>query len=74
MRDVKDPEMRRAEIMEAALSLFIDSTLVSPEDVTKEMTTLQKTVDLEQNRYILLFGALIPYSAYWRFFRKGKKK
>lgn len=121
MRDVKDPQVRRTEIMEAALSLFtekgylntttqdiidkvnisrgllyyhfknkedilyclveryseplfrklsaiaydkdksavqkmklfIDSTLVSPGNVTREMTTLQKTVDLEQNRYMI---------------------
>lgn len=120
MRDVKEPEVRRTEIMEAALSLFIEkgylntttqdiidkvnisrgllyyhfknkedilyrlierhskplleklstvaydrnksaiqkmkmfieSTLVSPEDVTKEMATLQNTVTLEQNRYM----------------------
>lgn len=121
MRDVKEPEVRRAEIMAAALSLFvekgylntttqdiidkvnisrgllyyhfknkedilyrlierysepmlrklakvaydkdksatekmkmfIESTLILPEDVTEEMTTLQKTVSLEQNRYMI---------------------
>jgi Transcriptional regulator len=121
MRDVKEPEVRRAEIMEAALFLFmqkgymntttqdiidkvkisrgllyyhfknkedilyclverysepllqnlstifydkeksaiekvrsfIEVTLVSPEAVTSEMVELQKTVDLEQNRYMM---------------------
>ena len=121
MRDVKEPEVRRAEIMEAALFLFmkkgymntttqdvidkvkisrgllyyhfknkedilyclverysepllrnlstisydkkksaiekvrsfIEVTLVVPEAVTSEMVELQKTVDLEQNRYIM---------------------
>ena len=121
MRDVKDPEVRRAEIMEAALLLFmekgymhtttqdiidkvkisrgllyyhfknkedilyclverysepllqhlsvisydkkksaiekvrsfIEVTLISPEMVTSEMVELQRTVDLEQNRYMM---------------------
>lgn len=35
------------------IKLFIDSTLVSPEDVTEEMITLQNIVDLEQNRYMI---------------------
>lgn len=25
------------------------------------------------NKYFLLFGAVIPYSAYWRFLRKYKR-
>lgn len=31
--------------------------------------------DMTANKYFLLLGAVIPYSAYWRFFRnrKGKK-
>lgn len=121
MRDVKEPEVRRAEIMEAALLLFMEKgymntttqditdkvkisrgllyyhfknkedilyclverysepllrnlaaisydkkksaiekvrsfmavTLISPETITNEMVELQKTVDLEQNRYIM---------------------
>lgn len=121
MRDVKEPEVRRTEIMEAALLLFIEkgymntttqdiidkvkisrgllyyhfknkedilyclverysdpllgklaaityhtqknaiqklnafmeATLTSTEQVTQEATTLQKTVSLEQNRYLL---------------------
>lgn len=121
IRDVKEPEVRRAEIMQAALSLFvekgyintttqdiidrvkisrgllyyhfknkedilcrliehysepmvrklsavaydkdktatqkmklfIESTLILPEDITNEMKTLQDTVNLEQNRYMV---------------------
>lgn len=120
MRDVKEPEVRRAEIMEATLRLFIkkgylktttqniieeakisrgllyyhfkdkedilyclverysepllrrlseitygensaiekirsfvEATLISPDTITAEMVTLQKTVDLEQNRYVM---------------------
>lgn len=36
----------------------------------------QGVADMSANKYFLLFGAIIPYSAYWRFFRnrKGKKK
>lgn len=34
----------------------------------------QGEVDMKASKYFLLFGAIIPYSAYWRFFRKGKKK
>ncbi len=32
--------------------------------------------DMTANKYFLLFGAIIPYSAYWSFFRnrKGKNK
>ena len=135
IRDVKEPEVRRAEIMQAALSLFatkgyintttqdiidqvkisrgllyyhfknkedllfrmiehysepivrklsavaydkdktaiqkmklfIESTLISPEDITKEMTTLQDTVNLAQNRYMVdqfshnFLSKIIPY-------------
>ena len=121
MRDVKDPEIRRAEIMDAAMLLFmekgyantttqdivdkvnisrgllyyhfknkedilyclverysekllsdihvivydddktaiekirafIDATIISTDNVTAEGTELQKTVDLEENRYML---------------------
>lgn len=120
MRDVKDPEVRRAEIMEAALRLFIEkgylktttqdiidevkisrgllyyhfkdkedilyclverysepmlqqlfditygekpaiekiqsfveATLISPDSITADTIALQKTVDLEQNRYVM---------------------
>lgn len=120
MRDVKEPEVRRAEIMEAALRLFIakgylktttqdiidavkisrgllyyhfkdkedilyclverysepmlkrlsriaygegtaiekirsfmDATLISPDSITTESIGLQKTIDLEQNRYLM---------------------
>lgn len=121
MRDVKDPEIRRAEIMDAALLLFmekgyantttqdivdkvnisrgllyyhfknkedilyclverysekllrdihvivndddktaiekirafIDATIISSENISAEGTELQKTVDLEENRYML---------------------
>lgn len=121
MRDVKDPEVRRAEIMEAALHLFakkgylntttqdiidevrisrgllyyhfknkedilyclverytepllqrlsaiahdgtllaidkvrlfIEASLISPDDITSDRIELQKSVDLEQNRYML---------------------
>lgn len=121
MRDVKEPEVRRAEIMKAALKLFtergylhtttqhiidevkisrgllyyhfknkedilyclvekysepllrrlsaiayheqisavekvrefLDATMISPNNVTEEMVELQKTVDLEQNRYLM---------------------
>ncbi len=121
MRDVKEPEVRRAEIMEAALLLFMEKgymntttqdiidkvkisrgllyyhfrnkedilyclverysepllrslsaisydkgksaiekvrsfmtvTLISPDTITNEMVELQKTVDLEQNRYMM---------------------
>ena len=121
MRDVKDPEIRRAEIMDAALLLFmekgyantttqdivdkvnisrgllyyhfknkedilyclverysekllrdihvivndddktaiekirafIDATIISTDNVSEEGTELQKTVDLEENRYML---------------------
>lgn len=35
------------------MKLFIESTLISPEDITKEMTTLQDTVNMEQNRYMV---------------------
>lgn len=35
------------------MKLFIESTLISSEDITKEMTTLQDTVNLEQNRYMV---------------------
>lgn len=35
------------------MKMFIESTLVSPKDVTKEMVTLQNIVDLEQNRYMI---------------------
>ncbi|NGP46469.1 TetR/AcrR family transcriptional regulator [Bacillaceae bacterium SIJ1] len=120
MRDVKDPDVRRAEIMKAALRLFsekgylqtttqniieevnisrgllyyhfknkedilyclvetysepllrrlsaiayheqtsavekvrtfLEATIISPDSVTTEMVELQKTVDLEQNRYL----------------------
>lgn len=34
------------------MNLFLKSTLISPEEVTREMTTLQDTVNLEQNRYM----------------------
>ena len=105
MRDVKDPEIRRAEIMDAAMLLFmekgyantttqdivdkvnisrgllyyhfknkedihvivndddktaiekirafIDATIISTDNVSAEGTELQKTVDLEENRYML---------------------
>lgn len=35
------------------MKLFIESTLISPEDVTEEIITLQDTVNLEQNRYMV---------------------
>ena len=44
-----DPELSAPEKIKA----FIESTLVLPGDVTKEMTTLQKTVNLGQNRYLI---------------------
>lgn len=121
MRDVKEPKVRRAEIMEASLLLFMENgymntttqdiidkvgisrgllyyhfknkedilyclverysepllqklsrisydkeksaiekiksfitvTFISPDTITKEMIELQKTVDLEQNRYVM---------------------
>lgn len=121
MRDVKEPAVRRAEIMEAALKLFMEkgymntttqdiidhvkisrgllyyhfkdkedilyclverysepllqtlsaisadknktaiekirsfmaATIISPDTITKEMVALQKTVDLEQNYYLM---------------------
>lgn len=121
MRDIKEPEVRRAEIMEAALLLFMEKgymntttqdiidkvkmsrgllyyhfknkedilyclverysepllrslsaisydkeksaiekirsfmavTIISPDTITNEMVELQKTVDLEQNRYMM---------------------
>lgn len=36
----------------------------------------QGNADVIVNKYFLLFGAVIPYSAYWQFLRgrKGKKK
>lgn len=34
----------------------------------------QGEVNMEANKYSPLFGAIIPYSAYWKFFRKGKRK
>ena len=36
----------------------------------------QGVADITANKYFLLFGAVIPYSVYWSFFRnhKGKKK
>ena len=135
IRDVKEPEVRRAEIMQAALSLFvekgyintttqdiidyvkisrgllyyhfknkedilsrmiehysepvirklsavaydkdksaiqkmklfIESTLISQEDITTEMITLQNTVNLKQNRYMVdqfthsFLSKIIPY-------------
>lgn len=30
----------------------------------------QGEADIIVNKYFLLFGAVIPYSAYWRLFRK----
>lgn len=35
------------------MKLFIESTLISSDEVTKETTTLQDTVNLEQNRYMV---------------------
>lgn len=35
------------------IKLFIESTIISPEDVTEEIITLQNTVNLEQNRYMV---------------------
>lgn len=32
---------------------FIDATLISPDSITTESIELQKTVDLEQNRYLM---------------------
>lgn len=36
---------------------------------------MQGVADMTANKYFLLFGAIIPYSAYWSLFRnrKGKK-
>jgi len=33
---------------------------------------LQGEADTVVNKYFLLFGAVIPYSAYWQFLRKDK--
>lgn len=35
------------------IKLFIESTLISPEDITTETITLQNTVNLEQNHYMV---------------------
>lgn len=35
---------------------------------------IQGDADIIINKYLLLFGAVIPYSAYWKFLRKGKGK
>lgn len=34
----------------------------------------QGVADVIVNKYFLLFGALIPYSVYWRFLRGRKEK
>ena len=34
----------------------------------------QGEADTIVNKFFLLFGAVIPYSAYWRFLRKRKEK
>lgn len=49
------------------MKLFVDSTLISPEDITKETITLQNTVNLAQNRYMVdqfshnYLGRITPY-------------
>jgi Protein of unknown function (DUF1648). len=35
---------------------------------------VQGEADMIVNKFFLLFGAVIPYSAYWRFLRKRKEK
>lgn len=35
---------------------------------------VQGDADIIVNKYFLLFGAVIPYSAYWKFLRKGDGK
>lgn len=44
-----------------------------PENIPYHIN-VQGDVDREASKYFLLFGAVIPYSAYWRFFRKGGTK
>ena len=34
----------------------------------------QGEADIIVNKYFLLFGAIIPYSAYWSFLRKKKRE
>lgn len=35
---------------------------------------VQGDADIIVNKYFLLFGAVIPYSAYWKFLHKGDGK
>jgi len=48
------------------MKLFIESTLISPDDITTETITLQNTVNLEQNQYMVdqfshnCLGKIIP--------------
>lgn len=72
---MKNQALKDITVLAVILAVLFIVCQFLPQEIPFHINA-EGVADMTANKYFLLFGAVIPYSAYWSFIRnrKGKKK